>query len=90
MQCTDVNVLSPLASYSVPATAVELPQGVGSDAAQARHTSFQAAEKRALQETQRGIGDVTVVQAMQKASATADAAASKGTEMFGHRCQLQL
>ena len=44
MQCTAVNVLSPLASYSVPATAVELPQGVGSDAAQARHTSFQAAE----------------------------------------------
>ena len=90
VQGTDVHVLPPLDCDSCPAPDVEIARAAGPSAAEARHTSLRAAEKRAVNKTQRGIGDVKFVQAMQKASASADAAASKGTEVFGQRSQWRL
>ena len=90
VQGTDVHVLPPLDCDSCPAPDVEIARVAGPSTAEARHTSLRAAEKRAVKETQRGIGDVTFVQSMQKASASAYAALCKGTEVFGQRSQLKL
>ena len=68
----------------------EVTQAARTSSAQARYASLRAAEQRALNETRRGIGDIQCAQAMQAASASADAAASTETEVFGQRGQWRL
>ena len=79
-----------ISSGDEPAPDAESSRAAGPSFAKARHKSFRAAEQRALAETQRRIGDVQCVQAMQASSASADAAASQGTEVFGARGQWRL
>ena len=90
VQGTEVHVLPPLDcdAYEVPNARVTLPKGTAS--AQARQSFLRAAEQRALDQKNRGIGDIKRAQDMQAASASANAAASTGTEVFGQRGQWRL
>ena len=90
VQGTEVHVLPPLNCDTYAMPEAEVTQAARTSSAQARYAALRAAEQRALQETRRGIGDFQCAQAMQAASASADAAASTGTEVFGQRSQWRL